>query len=451
LQGNGGDYFYVLPSGDFLQWTGSFGSSTLLATLDTSFYTDPALLTTAEPIDVEISVSGNILTINPSESFSGEFEVELTATIGDIASAQTFDVNVMNSAPQVAVINDQSLLVGSSQLIVDLIVNDADGDALVYEIRVEGLLASAIMAEHNLYEADGVDNYAINWGGQNEKWLRGDDGWYFLLPNGTLNQWSGSFESSSQLATFSTDVYDDPQILLTGTDSGITAEVIDGQLVISFEGQPGVFEIKVIVFDGFDSDSTSFSLEVTNTVPELTFSDQSATSGVPLEIALPAVDADGQTMVYTVEVLGDELSALDNEHGFWSDGNYYDNYLGLNERWIRDASNQWHYLLSGGGLYRWNNSFDASPLIASLDSEVYDDPSLLTNPQPAQVTASIENGVLIIAAAEGYVGNVQIRVTASDGFAETATTFQVNVVAVADDDEFESVDSVYSDWELLEV
>ena len=451
VQGNGGTYYYILPTGDLLQWTGSFASSTLLARLDTSFYANPELLTTAEPIDVSVYLSGNVLTIDPSSQFSGQFEVELSSTVDGVSSAHTFSVNVVNSAPQLASVDNQTMLVGGEQLIIDLAAIDADGDLLVYEVRVEGSLAAGIMAEHNLYEIAGRDDYALNWGGQNEKWLQGDEGWYFLLPDGTLNLWNGSFESSTQLADFSIDVYDDPQILLSGTAPDVSAEVINGQLVITTGSQTGSFGIEVIVSDGITSVSTLFSLEVTNEVPELAIPDQTATSDTPIEIALPMVDADGHAISYTVEVLGDELSALDNEHGFWSDGNYYDNYLGQNERWVRDADNQWHYLLPNGDLHRWDGSFNTSPLVSYLGSEVYDDPSLLTDPQPAPVTVSIENGILIITAAEGYVGDLQIRVTASDGYEEVSTTFSVAVVEATEDDEFESVDSVYSEWELLEV
>jgi hypothetical protein len=217
------------------------------------------------------------------------------------------------------------------------------------------------------------------------------------------------------------------------------------------DSQTGTFDIEVIVSDGFESASTSFNLEVANTAPELSIADQSATSGVPLEVALPTVDADGQLVTYTVEVLGNELSALDAEHGFWSEGNYYDNYLGRSERWIRDADDQWHYLLPNGELHRWERSFEASPLIAELGSEVYDDPSLLTDPQAPPVTATIENGVLVITTAEGYVGEVQIRVTASDGYEEVTTTFSISTFANDEDDDLESVDNVYSEWDLLEV
>jgi hypothetical protein len=57
----------------------------------------------------------------------------------------------------------------------------------------------------------------------------------------------------------------------------------------------------------------------------------------------------------------------------------------------------------------------------------------------------------MIKAAEGYVGEIQIRVTTSDGYSEVSTTFSVSVVADTEDDDFGSVDNVYSEWDLLEV
>jgi hypothetical protein len=337
LQGDEG-YYVILPTGDFSLWQGGFDSSLLLGTLDTVYYDDPELIIQAEPLDVSITVSADSLTIDPSSQFVGEFEVELTTNVGGTASVQTFGVNVTNSAPMIGDIDNQSSLVGSEQFVIDLTASDADGDSLFYEVRVAGSLAGEIMTEHDLREADVMTDYALNWGGQNEKWLQGNNGWYFILPDGTLNDWIGSFENSVSIATFSTEVYDDPQILLTGTVQDLQAEIVDGQLVIMTGGQTGTFDVEVIVSDGFEFSSTALNLAVTNTAPELSIADQTATSGVPLEIALPTVDADGQAITYTVEVLGDELSALDAEHGFWS----ADNYLGQNERWIRNADNQWH-------------------------------------------------------------------------------------------------------------
>lgn len=451
LQGDGGEYFYVLPNGDFFHWTGSFETSDLLATLESEYYDDPALLTSAEPIGVTAGVAGNILTIDPASGFSGGFDVELLSTVGDVSTVSTFHVSVVNHQPVLDAISNQAMVVGSGPLVLDLSASDADGDPLTFDVRITGSLSAEIMAAHNLYEIVGLDDYAINWGGQNEKWLQGDNGWYFLLPDGSLNEWNGSFETSPELAAFSTEIYDDPQLLLNATMPDVSAQVIDGQLVVMSGTQAGIFEIEVIASDGIATDSSVFSLEVTNNVHQPTIADQTLVSGTSLQIELPVTDDDGHTVTYSVEVTGDELSSLDAEHGFWSDGNYYDNYLGQNERWIRDSNQQWHYLLPDGELHQWNGSFESSPLIASLGSEVYDNPTLLTDPQPVPVTATIENGILTITAADGYVGEVQIRVVASDGYAKASTAFQLLVSAGDDEDESGSVDAVYSEWNSLEV
>ena len=152
-----------------------------------------------------------------------------------------------NSAPTISEIADQAVLVGENQLVVDLGANDAYGDSLSFEVVVSGSLAGEIMAGHDLHTIEGVGDYALNWGGQSEKWLQGNNGWYFLLPDGSLNEWGGSFESSTQLAAFSVDVYNDPQILLTSVAPEILTEVVDGQLVITSGNETGTVEIEVVV------------------------------------------------------------------------------------------------------------------------------------------------------------------------------------------------------------
>ena len=161
------------------------------------------------------------------------------------------------------------------------------------------------------------------------------------------------------------------------------------------------------------------------------------------------IDADGQAISYEVEIIDPSLPQFDID--FVDQGSFYTNYLGNNERWLRDSDGQWYFVLEDGNFYRWDDSFEASELLAELGSDYYEDPNLLLEPPALAVTATIENGVLFIASAEGYVGVLEIRVTASDGYQEVTTSFQLNVVADADDDDFEAVDDVYAAWDLLEV
>ncbi|MHC4878247.1 MAG: hypothetical protein ACYTGL_17480, partial [Planctomycetota bacterium] len=434
LQGDD-NYFYLLPGGDVFEWGGSFETGTLLASLTGSYYTDPALLADAVPVDVMAMIAdgtpSDSLSINPADGFVGTFHIRLTTIVGGETTEEVFSVTVENQAPSIAAISDVGLLSGESQTIV-LSAADADGDALSFDVEVIGSLASQMMTEHQLHEAAGVTDFALNWGGQNEKWIQGNAGWYFLLPDGSLNLWGGSFESSTMLAQLSVSDYDDPHQLLSATTPDVEANIIVDELHLTAGGQTGEFQVEVTVFDGVASTTSTFGLEVTNTAPTVSISDQIVATGSPLDIVLPAVDADGQSVSYSVEIIGDELSALDAEHGFWSDGDYFTDYLGQNERWIRDSENTWHYLLPDGNLYRWEGSFEASTLVAELGNDVYDDPALLTDPQPAAVIASFNNNVLTVQANDGYTGTVIIRVIASDGFAESSTTFEVNVLSAED-------------------
>jgi hypothetical protein len=49
LQGAGNQWYYILPSGQFYQWTGNIDTSKLLGTLDITYWSDPSLLMNAPP------------------------------------------------------------------------------------------------------------------------------------------------------------------------------------------------------------------------------------------------------------------------------------------------------------------------------------------------------------------------------------------------------------------
>src|SRR5262249_44155114 len=79
LQGNGGAWYFILPSGAFYRWDGSGGANgTLLATLNPSYWANPYDLWHAP---ISWSVSGNALTLKPVSGYVGSFWV--TATVDD--------------------------------------------------------------------------------------------------------------------------------------------------------------------------------------------------------------------------------------------------------------------------------------------------------------------------------------------------------------------------------
>ena len=72
--------------------------------------------------------------------------------------------------------------------------------------------------------------------------------------------------------------------------------------------------------------------------------------------------------------LPDALSQLRLDQGFYSTGNYYLNYSGRNEKWLKNRLGNWLYLTPAGDLTRSDGS-----VLIHLDPLVYDDPYLLFN------------------------------------------------------------------------
>ena len=71
VQGTGGVWYYLLPSGAFYQWTGGGLNGTLVAQLDPSYNANPSLLVNAQPGQGQatLTVSGATLTITPKAGF----------------------------------------------------------------------------------------------------------------------------------------------------------------------------------------------------------------------------------------------------------------------------------------------------------------------------------------------------------------------------------------------
>jgi hypothetical protein len=78
------------------------------------------------------------------------------------------------------------------------------------------------------------------------------------------------------------------------------------------------------------------------------------------------------------------LGTLRDNNGFWSNGNYYQNYLriGLNERWFQDSNGNWFVIAAPVGnatttqISRWNGGTSLTA-VATVNALVYDAPELL--------------------------------------------------------------------------
>lgn len=66
----------------------------------------------------------------------------------------------------------------------------------------------------------------LNWGGRNEKWVMGKDGWYFISPEGELSKWDGSSTATGTLvASLDASFYQDLNKLVDAEDPVERTEV----------------------------------------------------------------------------------------------------------------------------------------------------------------------------------------------------------------------------------
>ena len=146
-----------------------------------------------------------------------------------------------------------------------------------------------------------------------------------------------------------------------------------------------------------------------------------------LTVELPATHPDGTSLEYAAVVVVSELYQLDQQFDFHTTGNYYQDYHGAEERWIRGDGSDWFYLLPSGELGRWENSFADSPIIAQLSPAVYENPQLLVN-VVVPATVSVVNHQLVIAPVDGFLGEFAVELTTTNGTTSQTQQFSVSVV-----------------------
>ena len=330
--------------------------------------------------------------------------------------------------PGFALIGDQVMNANDEQLIVALAETQPDGAPLNYTVELIDAVAVELDQQHNLYTGG---DYYTNWGGRDEKWLQGNNGWYFVLPNGGLWQWNGDFDDSTQVAELTPRYYEDPALLHDAQPRG-SASADDATLIVTpVEGFVGILELRLTTSNGTASATELLTVSVVNSAPTLEAIDDQLVSRGQRRTLVPVVaaDADGDTVLLTASVVQPRTYQLDQEFEFSTPADYYTNWGGRQEQWIRDAQDAWHYLLPTGELFRWEGTFESSTRIASLESSHYDDPSLLTDAQAVGLTAETADNLLTLRAAARFSGSVRVFVTVSDGVASATRMLTVEVVA----------------------
>jgi hypothetical protein len=138
-------------------------------------------------------------------------------------------------------------------------------------------------------------------------------------------------------------------------------------------------------------------------------------------------------VTYQVQVTGDNPAYdLQQSLNLTYTGNYLQNAIGLNEKWLQSTTSNlsnggWYAILPDGEIKAWEGGDSVGSTVANLGSAVYANPSILYNAAAPAAGASFSGNVLTLTPPGNYIGTLQVIVTATDGSTQSSRQFNVTL------------------------
>jgi hypothetical protein len=149
-----------------------------------------------------------------------------------------------------------------------------------------------------------------------------------------------------------------------------------------------------------------------------------------LIVPLSATDVDGDALTFSA-VAQSLAYVLNQQYGFFTDGNFYENLGGLGEKWVQGTGGTgWYFLLPNGELYAWDGGSGATgTLVGNVGASYWDDPYRLINAaaDDPHAALTIMGSTLTISRDLAWVSSLVVTVTVSDGLASDTKMFTVTV------------------------
>lgn len=303
LKGDSGRTWYFLYSDGSLYklMSSNISTAAFIAKLQPQYYEDPSLLiNVVAPINddgVSATMSDSVLTVSAPANYVGNIHLAITVSDGSETDSKEFNVSVVNNAPDLGDIPNKVRKTDDGPFSVTLNASDEDDDALTLTatVEAESQLAYNLDSIHNFYFQR---SFYYDFRGGEEKYFRGNQGWYLILPSGKLYLWTGSSEpTGTLLGTLDRSYYENPYLLFdvpSPTSGALPATVsISGNTltVIPDADFSGVFAVNVLATDG--SLTTTKRFEVTTVAAD--------------QVAPPAdqaLDSDGDGVSDVDEIAG---------------------------------------------------------------------------------------------------------------------------------------------------
>ncbi|MEZ6140843.1 MAG: hypothetical protein R3B84_09750 [Zavarzinella sp.] len=484
------NYFVLLPNNTLVKFNGvSAVTSPVVADFTAlglgNVYADPSLLTNATlpllPGLTAVATNnpgpgpGGSLSITPAAAFDRTVSVKVTANDGTTTVQQTFTFSVENTVPVLSPIMAQSQFTLVDSIDVPLTVTDPNPDAALrtFDVKVEGYNPL-----FDLKNELGITNpqYEFNFFGQNERWFQSTNGSnvagsgrYVLTMDNELYAFDGvSFattigNSANMVADFSAGPFNNPTVYrnpaqlfdakppVSPTYYVNRGPLYDAKIQFGLTSAPYAFNFfgenerwfqstngsnpegmgrfvlmpddQLYAFDGFSFATTIDRTPVANLSGLGAYADPTLlTNSRPTTVVDENFEAKDRFGITKAEVPGTFNFRGENERYFISTNN------------SNPAGANFYVLMPNGNLLAWNGiDLATSPVVATLNTSVHTNPELLyaASGQAPAIVATVDSGtgVLTLNPQTGFVGQVRVKVTVSDGAAEDSESFIYTVTS----------------------
>ncbi len=275
------DWYFILPTGEFVRWDEGPGTLTgeSLGFFGIEAWADPVgeIVDAAAPEDYPLPSEVDLVIDESPEATgfglgdtdpntftitreSGAGTALVTLQVCDADDPTLCDTEVLqvgygeNLPPTLTPIGDQTSAAGAATIVVPLSATDPNPGANL-EFSVELTTVEYDLHRQFGFFIDGTDFQDAL--GANERWIKDSAGdWFFVLPTNELFRWDRSATATGTLvAQLNAGVYDDLNLLTSpANDVPATAEIVDDVLTITKDaGFTGFFNAEVGVFDGADT------------------------------------------------------------------------------------------------------------------------------------------------------------------------------------------------------
>ncbi len=401
--------------------------------------------------DGSATVAGINLTDVSHTYADGQYSVTLTVADGYNGSdTATHQVTVTNVAPTLS-IADQAMSHTEDSRVLTLTATDADGDAVSYGARLissgdPDVTLSVNGNELTIDPADGfVGDFQVEVSASDGAATSTDT---FTVTVGNVAPEIASLTGDSDVqgvnaANFSASANDADGDSLTYTwDFGDGSAAVAGINLtdVSHTYADGQYSVTLTVTDGHNgSDTATHQVTVTNAPPTLSIADQAMSHTEDSRVlTLAATDADGDAVSYSARLISssDPAAALRDRLGLVFYHRVCDSARGWGAKYLLNAQSKWYYLLADGSVHEIMDHASQQRnehKVGDVGTEYYADPDALLALPPAatDVALSVDGNELTIDPGDGFLGDFQVQVSASDGAATSTDTFTVTVGNVA--------------------